>query len=246
MVSANDTVYLISGANRGIGFGLVQHLSKRSGVTVYAGTRDISKATALQALSKVASNVHVVQLTSADKPGNQAAIKQIEHQSGHLDVVIANAGVGSSFAKAATVDPSQVLKSVETNAIGPLVLFQAAWPLLQQSSKPIFTVVSTVVGSNGMQSELQWPTTDYGGSKALVNYIVLKIHYENEGLIAFPVHPGWVQTDMGNEGAVANGLEKAPVTVDDSVSGILKLVDSAERATTSGKFLGFDGKELPW
>ena len=31
----------------------------------------------------------------------------------------------------------------------------------------------------------------------------------------------WVQTDMGNTGAVANGLEAAPVTIQDSINGLL-------------------------
>jgi hypothetical protein len=31
----------------------------------------------------------------------------------------------------------------------------------------------------------------------------------------------WVQTDMGNAGAVANGLSEAPVTVKESVDGMV-------------------------
>jgi NAD(P)-dependent dehydrogenase (short-subunit alcohol dehydrogenase family) len=38
----------------------------------------------------------------------------------------------------------------------------------------------------------QLPVTAYGSSKAAVNYIVRKIHFENPDLIAFPIHPGYV------------------------------------------------------
>ena len=36
----------------------------------------------------------------------------------------------------------------------------------------------------------------------------------------------WVQTEMGNHGAKSNGMEKAPVTVEDSVSGMLSKVET--------------------
>jgi len=246
MSSTDKTVYLISGANRGIGLGLVTHLSKRADAVIYAGARDPPKATELQTLAKSAGNVHVIQLTSSNKEDNAAAVKQIEQQSGHLDVVIANAGVGGDSAPAAVIDPANVLETVNINAIGPLVLFQQSFPLLKKSNKPKFVVVSTILGSIKLQSEMKWPTTSYGSSKAAVNYIVGKIHHENDGLIAFPIHPGWVQTDMGNGGAKAAGLEQAPVTVNDSVTGILSVIDKAERTTHGGKYLQYDGTELPW
>jgi hypothetical protein len=34
----------------------------------------------------------------------------------------------------------------------------------------------------------------------------------------------WVQTDMGNAGAVANGLKEAPTTVMESVNGMIEKV----------------------
>ncbi len=34
----------------------------------------------------------------------------------------------------------------------------------------------------------------------------------------------WVQTDMGNDGAKALGMEKAEITIDESVSGMTKVV----------------------
>jgi len=71
-----------------------------------------------------------------------------------------------------------------------------------------------------------------------------KIHEENKFLISFPIHPGWVQTDMGNQGAVANGLEQAPTTIEDSVAGLLKQIDVATR--DSGKYWSFDGSNLRW
>ncbi|CAF4012447.1 unnamed protein product, partial [Adineta steineri] len=67
-----------------------------------------------------------------------------------------------------------------------------------------------------------------------------------DGLIAFPIHPGLVQTDMGNHYATSVGLDEAPVTIEESVQGQLKVIDEATREKTSGRFWDFEGKELPW
>jgi norsolorinic acid ketoreductase len=56
----------------------------------------------------------------------------------------------------------------------------------------------------------------------------------------------WVQTEMGNTGAQTLGLEKAEVEVDVSISGMIKVIDAANREDTSGKFMYYDGTSKPW
>jgi NAD(P)-dependent dehydrogenase (short-subunit alcohol dehydrogenase family) len=106
-------VYLVSGANRGIGtyrsmrlpseyptdrtfsgLGLVTQLSTRPNTVVFAGARNPESAVDLKKLAADHSNVvHVVKLTSGDASDNAAAVDIIKAVVGRLDVVIANAGV---------------------------------------------------------------------------------------------------------------------------------------------------------
>jgi NAD(P)-dependent dehydrogenase (short-subunit alcohol dehydrogenase family) len=104
------TVYLISGANRGIGvlnthnvdhtnthvssgLGLVIALARRDNVIVFAGARNPTVAEDLQSLvQQFPGKVHVVKLTSCDKTDNEAAVSAITTIAGRLDVVIACAG----------------------------------------------------------------------------------------------------------------------------------------------------------
>jgi hypothetical protein len=51
------------------------------------------------------------------------------------------------------------------------------------------------------------------------------------------LHPGWVKTRMGGEGA--------PLTVEQSVAGQQRLFDSLTMKDT-GHFFNYDGTELPW
>ncbi len=57
------------------------------------------------------------------------------------------------------------------------------------------------------------------------------------GVIAIALHPGWVRTDMGGP--------DAPLDVAKAVRGMKAVIDGLGPGDT-GKFLGWDGSELPW
>jgi norsolorinic acid ketoreductase len=120
----------------------------------------------------------------------------------------------------------------EINTLAPLLLFQASWPLLQASptASPKFVVVSSAAGSLAGVESNPFCLTAYATSKAAVNMVVKQISWscKDKGLCAFVLHPGWVQTDMGNSAASMAGLEEAPVTVRESVEGLVAVVGLVE------------------
>ncbi|XP_010021916.1 PREDICTED: uncharacterized oxidoreductase C663.06c-like, partial [Nestor notabilis] len=65
----------------------------------------------------------------------------------------------------------------------------------------------------------------------------LAAELQNKGILCIAIHPGWVKTDMGTE--------KAPLTVEHSVQGILTMLASLSQDTT-GAFLDWEGNSLPW
>ena len=65
----------------------------------------------------------------------------------------------------------------------------------------------------------------------------LALDVADQGIIAVVLHPGWVRTDMGGQGA--------NLTVDESVAGLLKVVDGLTQ-TDPGRLLDWRGKEIPW
>lgn len=51
---------------------------------------------------------------------------------------------------------------------------------------------------------------------------------------------------MGNLGATTFGMEKAAITVEESVNGLVKAFDSATRETHGGRMWSWEGRELSW
>jgi norsolorinic acid ketoreductase len=223
------TVYFITGANRGIGKGFVEAYASRPDTVVVAATRDPSSASS-KALSAIStgkgSKIIVVKLDAARENDAQEAVEELKttHGINYIDTVIASAGISNYWGPTITTPASAFQEHFNINTIGTIKLFQATNQLLERSSSPKFVYISSVVGSIGDLEKWPLPGVAVGASKAVMNYIVRKIHIEHPQLTVFPIHPGWVQTDMGNDGAVANGLEEAPVTLKDSIDGMISKV----------------------
>ncbi|GAA5882762.1 hypothetical protein JCM3774_003259 [Rhodotorula dairenensis] len=228
------TVYFVTGASRGIGFALVQQLSKRDNVLVFAGARDPSTSNQLNALAQSLpeGKVVVVKLDSVSDEDAEAAAKLVQQKADKVDVLIANAGVATGF----------------------------ELPVDQQSAADF--VKMTDINAGGASPHLQGPraaavqvgraqapaATGYTASKPALNMIFARIHAENRNphnMTAFVICHGHTQTDMGNEGARLMGAEQAPTKVEDSVNGILGLVDE-EAGKYSCRFMSWDGAERPW
>ncbi|KAF2808793.1 NAD(P)-binding protein [Mytilinidion resinicola] len=245
---STNTIYLISGANRGIGRGLTAAYLSRDNTTIIAAVRDLSHATS-QSLASLPkgkdSTLIVVKIDSLSHSDPAAAIATLPaHSIPHIDVLIANAGV-LEVNRVTDITVAEYRYHQDVNTIGPLLLLQAAWELLQKAPRPKFVVVASQLGSVAVGPKAALASGSYGASKASINYLLRKLHFENPGLIALPICPGMTQTDMGAHVATAMGREKATVTLEDSVKGVVQEIDNATR-TADGRFASYQHVDLPW
>lgn len=196
-MSTQQQVWLVTGGARGIGKGFVTTLLQRPGTTVIAATRDptSSNSKQLSSLNRASeSRLIVVKIDCESDTDPKAAVTELQNEHGidHIDVVIANAAIASPPAPTATASIDDFRQVYQVNTFAPLLLFQATWPLLQKSESPKFVGVSTCVATLSKMEDYPWPTVIYGSSKAAMNFIVKKMHLENDNLVAFAVHPGSV------------------------------------------------------
>lgn len=137
-----------------------------------------------------------MQLDQTIPASAETAITELrsKHSVGKLDVVIANAGIANYYGLASETPDKELEEHLAVNAVGTLRVYKAVFPLLKaaadQGGKPAFVALSTAVASIKDASSYPVQATAYGASKAAVNYMLSKIHGENEWLIAFPISPG--------------------------------------------------------
>ncbi|XP_009069120.1 PREDICTED: uncharacterized oxidoreductase C663.09c-like [Acanthisitta chloris] len=248
---------LVTGANRGIGLGLIQHFLRMPTPPqwVFAGCRAPQRAQELRNLASKHSNLVIVPLEVADPASIKAAAVSVgERLAGSgLNLLINNAGISkiNSIDTETLEDMTQVYT---TNTVGPLLLGQSFLPLLKKAaqespgsglscSKAAIINMSSSAGS--IKDVYVWELAhviSYRCSKAALNMLskCQSLAYREHGILCVAFHPGWVQTDMGGSGSY-----KPPLTVDASVGGMLKVLSSLSEKET-GTFLDWEGKVVPW
>jgi NAD(P)-dependent dehydrogenase (short-subunit alcohol dehydrogenase family) len=241
----SSQVWLVSGANRGIGLEFVKQISSRKDVVVFATARNPAKATELNELASKNPNIHLLQLESTSAADATTAALQIEKIAGGLDVVIANAGIANNWQDIIDVDIASFQEHLQVNVVGTLILFKAMYPLLLKRHTRKFIAISTLAAS--FKNMLPIQGTVYGASKVGLNWVTKSIHNElgSKGFIAFPLNPGAVDTDMGKSASDKFGWGDLPLKAPESVAGMLKIIDQAT-SEQSGRFLSYDGAELEW
>ncbi|KAI1307125.1 NAD(P)-binding protein [Xylaria venustula] len=248
------SVVLISGVSKGIGKGFAEAYLSRPNHTVIGTIRD--SATSSPEVKELGSfptadgsKLLLVRIENTS-PTDAVTALEIVKEAGidHLDIVVANAG-GSPIPTTPleSVTAQEMTTTYQVNAVGPLMLFQACHPLLQKAQSPKWASISTGGGSITLMGTIRsWDGSSYAAAKAALNWITRAIHFTNESLVAVALNPGLVQTGPGNWIAKEWGLEKATFTVEESVAGMMKVIDEATREESSGKFLRMNGTELPW
>jgi len=241
--------YLITGANRGIGKGLLEIIIARPETTVIAAVRDIAPSTKALSSVKVGkdSKLIIVKIDSSvdTDPASAVAELKSKHSISKLDVLVSNAGFMGPSATVLETSADVVRQSLEINTIGPLNLIKAFYPLLEASSDPKFLVITSTIGSFGEMANYPVPFFSYGLSKAAANYLVSKLKYEVPKLTTIAFNPGWIKTDMGNFAATSVGMAEAPTELEGSVKGLVEQFDKAT-IEKSGSFLTAEGQTIPW
>ncbi|KAL8923937.1 MAG: hypothetical protein Q9208_004374, partial [Pyrenodesmia sp. 3 TL-2023] len=179
-----------------IGAGLFEVYLSRPNTIVIAGVRDPSHPTSqkLSSISKdPSSKIIIVKIDNKSETDPAAAVESIQSQGiDRLDLVIANAGLCNDWSPVATVDPEVFKEHVVVNGFAPLFLFQALLPLLQNSEGAKFVGIGSPMGSIGGMDQRPYPMTAYGSSKAIMHWLVRKVHFEHPEIVSLVVDPGRV------------------------------------------------------
>ncbi len=228
---------LITGAGRGIGLELARQYIAEGGWKVLACCRQPERATelkALQASSRGSLEIHSLEV----RDGRQIAALATKLRGTAIDVLLNHAGVYGQRAEAlGSIEPDTWRLTLEVNALAPLKICEAFVDHVARSDRRMMAAITSRMGSIADNSSGSHYA--YRASKAALNAAMksLSIDLAGRRIICVVLHPGWVRTAMGGT--------QAPLSVSESVTGLRKVMAQATLAH-SGRFLGYDGAEIPW
>jgi NAD(P)-dependent dehydrogenase (short-subunit alcohol dehydrogenase family) len=229
-------IALVTGANKGIGFEVARQLA-REGFRVFLGARDekAGEAAAEKLRSEAKFAVTALKIDISKPDSIQRAAEEFGKQSDRLDALINNAGILLDDDKdVLTITPEIFETTLQTNALGALLVSQAFVPFLKNSDAPRIVNVSSGGGQLDGGADGWAPT--YCISKTALNGVTSQLAAALPKFAVNSVCPGWVRTDMGGSNATRSVAEGA--------SGIVWLACEALQNQT-GKFWR-DRKVIPW
>lgn len=237
-------VALVTGANRGIGFEIARQLAHKD-ITLLLGARDAeSGLEAKERLTAQQLDVHLVPIDVSDQTSIHAAIGKIKDMFGRLDVLVNNAGIlTDGQTRILELSLSLFQNTLDTNALGPLLLSQACIPLMKKNGYGRIVNVSSTLGSlndiinpDSSYTEIQAPA--YRLSKTVLNGLTVLLAKELCGtnILVNAVCPGWVRTRMGGD--------EAPVTPAEAAETPVWLATLPDDGPTGGFFR--QRRPIPW
>ena len=190
-------IVLVTGANKGIGFGIAKHLGL-SGWQVIIGARDEQRAA--KAIGELtAQGIEVlgwVNIELRDVGSIKQAAGEVARRFPRLTLLVNNAGIpGDMSVDSAHTEVSVIRETLDVNFIGTFALTKALLPLLQKNGGRIVNIT--------VPSEVSpyWHPLAYVASKAAQNAMMGVMAIENAVEI-FAVHPGPTTTDLNGNMAL--------------------------------------------
>lgn len=219
-------IYLVTGANRGIGYEYCRQLKERGDVVI-AVCRSASDE-----LKELGLRVEDgIDITS------DASIANLHDRLAEtpIDVLINNAGI-SKRVTLEDLEFDSIREQFEVNTLGALRVTHALLPHLKPGSKVV--MMTSRMGSIG--DNTSGSSYGYRMSKVALSMAGKSLSHDLKplGIAVAILHPGLVQTRMTN-------FTSTGITPEASVKGLLSRIDELTLDNT-GTFWHSNGEVLPW
>jgi short-subunit dehydrogenase len=187
-----NRVAIVTGASSGIGRALAKALAGEGAkLGLLARREDLLKALAEEIRAEGAT-VAVAAADVTDRAQTETAIHHLGSQLGPIDLLLANAGVGTPT----LLDPvnvADVEQMFRVNVLGVVYAIAAVLPEMLRRRQGHLAAISSLGSYKGLPGE-----SGYCASKAAVNTYMegLRIHLRDRGIAVTTVCPGFVRTPM--------------------------------------------------
>ncbi|MCP9620798.1 SDR family NAD(P)-dependent oxidoreductase [Nocardia otitidiscaviarum] len=217
---SEQTIALVTGANKGIGYEIAAGLGAL-GWRIGVGARDRQRRdTAVEKLCASGIDAFGVPLDVTDDASVAAAAALIADRAGGLDVLVNNAAItGGSPQIPTSLDPATVRNVVDTNVIGVIRVTNAMLPMLRGSASPRIVNMSSSVGSLSLQTtpgiDMGPVPTAYLASKTFLNAITIQYARElsGTGILINCGCPGFTATDLNGFRGVRTPRQGAAIAI---------------------------------
>lgn len=242
-MTAQDSgrVALITGASRGIGYGIAEAFVARGDRVCITGRGEDALKEAVARLGPdraiaVAGKAH-------DEAHRAAAVERTMEAFGRIDFLVNNAGTNPVFGPVADLDLEVARKVFETNVVSALGFAQRTWKAWQKENGGAIVNIASIAGVSASPF-----IGAYGMSKAAMVNLTLQLAHEFAPAVRVnAIAPAVVKTKFaqalyeGRETEVAASYPLGRLGVPEDIGGAAAFLTSDQAGWITGQTLVVDG-----
>ncbi|MEU3348884.1 SDR family oxidoreductase [Streptomyces sp. NPDC006700] len=241
MTELSGKVALVTGASRGIGYGIAEALVARGDRVCITGRNEDALK---EAVERLGSDRAVAVAGKAHDEAHQAeAVERVMEAFGRVDFLINNAGTNPVFGPMADLDLNVARKVFETNVVSALGFAQRTWHAWQKDNGGAIVNIASVAGLSASPF-----VGAYGMSKAaMINLTQQLAHEFAPGVRVNAIAPAVVKTKFakalyeGREEEAAASYPLGRLGVPSDIGGAAAFLTSAQSDWVTGQTLVVDG-----
>ncbi|MEQ1923501.1 MAG: SDR family NAD(P)-dependent oxidoreductase [Pyrinomonadaceae bacterium] len=186
------TVFL-TGASTGIGEGIALALAKKGAVLGLLARRKELLADLAERCEAAGGKARFYVCDVVDADAVHAAAGEFRFEFGHIDIMIANAGMGGNDTLTRAYDPASVKKLIDINLLGAVNSIHAViQPMIEHGSGQL-VAISSLAGFRGLPK-----SAAYSASKAAMTAFFESVRLDNarHNIDVTIIHPGFIKTPL--------------------------------------------------
>jgi retinol dehydrogenase-13 len=210
----SGNVYIVTGANSGVGLETTRQLVRQGGHVVMACRRPEAGEEVAQSFSGLKGSYEVMKLDLADLQTVRDFAAEFKRKYDRLDGLDCNAGMANmQNERKVTKDGFEI--TIGISYCGHFLLTELLLDMLKQTPSSRMVIVSSVVHAGNPRNrpdvhldDLNWEKRSYENMVAYAEAKVANVLYAKElaerlegtGVSTFSVHPGWARSNFGSGG----------------------------------------------
>lgn len=188
-----DKIVFLTGASSGIGEALALAIAKQ-GATLGLLARRRELLDDLAARCEAAGGTaRVFAADVTDPAAVEKAADELRAEFGHIDILIANAGIGGNNAETRALQPEFVKKVIDINLMGSFHSIAAVLPQMIERGAGQLVAVSSLAGIRGLPK-----SAAYSASKAGMTALFESVRLDTlgKGIDVTIIQPGFIKTPL--------------------------------------------------
>ncbi len=219
----SDKVVFLTGASSGIGEGLALALAKRGAVVgLLARREDLLNDLAVKC-REAGGEARAFACDVTDATAVQNAADELRREFGHIDVMIANAGVGGNDKATRSYTPDSVKKVIDINLLGAVNSVYAVVPEMIESGSGQLVAVSSLAGFRGLPKSAAYCSSKAGMTAFFES---VRLDVKHKGVDVTIIQPGFIKTPLtsGRENKMPFLME-----LDDAIPLFIRAIEKKKK-----------------